>query len=337
MNEREVINTALENLEKKTGVIGIFRDYDDKTVDGKVELAFRNNKYKFLVEVKKEVRPQQLAQLTYQQQKLKKRIMLIAENIFPTAKKELRDLEIPYLETNGNVHVKLNNNLIWVELQKPRKIREEKTRAFTPTGLQVIFEIFQNPKLINQTQREIAEKTKVGLGQINNVLNGLKNEGYLIQKNKNQLVLRRREKLFEKWAITYNLRLRPKIKIGNFRFVKAADFQNWNEIELKRGLTYWGREPAGNILTDYLHPQILTIYTLEPQKELIKNYKIVPVENGNIEVLKKFWKTEWNNHLTAPVELIYADLINTNDKRNQETALKIYEKQIKNKLIGSEV
>jgi hypothetical protein len=335
MKDVDVVYTALENLQKNTGLVGIFRDHRDQKIDSEIELVFKNKPYFFLAEIKKEVRPHQLAQLTYQQKKLKRNIIVIAEYILPAAKEELRELGIPYLEINGNVHVKLNNNLIWVEFHKPVKVREEKNRAFTPTGLQVIFEIFQNPQIIDLTQREMADITKVGLGQINNVLNGLKTEGYLIQKNKNQLILQRKEELFEKWIVAFNQRLKPKIKIGNYRFVKAEDFQNWNNINLKENQTFWGGEPAGNLLTDYLHPQILTIYTIETQKELIKNYRIIPDENGNIEVLKKFWNTDWNNHLTVPPELVYVDLINRNDKRCRETAQKIYEQQIKDKLIGS--
>jgi len=335
MERVEIVNTALDNLQKNTGLTGIFRNHHDKTIDGEVNLIFKNKDHIFLVEVKKEVQPHQLAQLNYQKKRLKRQIMLIAENILPVAKKELRELGIPYLETNGNVHVKLNNNLIWVELQKPRKVREEKSRVYTPTGLQVLFEIFQSPKIIDLTQRELAGITKVGLGQINNVLNGLKNEGHLIHKNKKELLLQRQEELFEKWIIGYNQRLKPKIRIGNYRFVKAEDFQNWNNIRLKENLTFWGGEPAGNLLTDYLHPQILTIYTIETQKELIKNYRIVPDTKGNIEVLRKFWKSDWNDHLTVPPELVYADLINMDDKRCRETAQKIYEQQIKDKLIRS--
>lgn len=335
MKHVEIVNTALENLQRDTGVVGIFRDYHDQTADGEVELVFNNKRHLFLAEIKKEVRPHQLAQLTYLQQKKKRKVMVIAEYIIPAAKEELRDLGIPYLEINGNVHVKLNNNLIWVELHKPIKVREDKSKAFTPTGLQVLFEIFQNPEIIDLTQREMADITKVGLGQINNVLNGLKTEGYLIQKNKNELILRRQEELFEKWIIGYNQRLKPKIKIGNYRFVKAEDFQNWNNIRLKEDQTFWGGEPAGNLLTDYLHPQNLTIYTIETQKELMKNYRIVPDAKGTIEVLRKFWKTEWNDHLTVPPELVYADLINKDDKRCRETAQKIYEQRIKDKLIRS--
>lgn len=333
MKNIEIVNTALENLQKNTGLTGIFRDHKNQKIDAEIELVFKNKGYYFPVEVKKEIRQHQLAQITYQQLRLKRKVMVVAEYILPVVKEQLRELEIPYLETNGNVYVKLKNNLVWVELQKPIKIKEEKNRAFTPTGLQVIFEIFQNPKIIDLTQREIADITKVGLGQINNVLNGLKNDGFIIQKNKNKLILRGREQLLEKWIVAYNQRLKPKIRVGNFRFVKAEDFEQWNNIRLKEDLTFWGGEPAGNLLTDYLHPQNLTIYTFETQQELIKNYRIVPDINGNIEVLKKFWHTEWNNHLTVPPELVYADLINRNDKRCWETARKIYEKQIKDKLV----
>lgn len=333
MNEREVVNTALDNLKKNTGIVGIVRDYYDKKVDGELELVFKNKRHFFPVVVKKEVRPFHLAQLTYKQQKLKKQVMLVAEHIVPAAKEELRELGIPYLEVNGNVHLKLKDNLFWVELGKTPKVREGKNRAFTPTGLQVVFQFLLDPKLINLTQRELADIVRVGLGQINNVFNGLKTEGFLVQKNKNKLVLRRREELFQKWIVAYEQRLKPKIKIGDFRFVKPVDFDHWDKIKLDRNQTFWGGEPAGNILTDYLYPQKLTIYTDENRKDLIKNYKMIPDEKGNIEVFKKFWYIKMPNQKIVPPALVYADLINNADKRCRETAQMIYERQIADRLV----
>lgn len=245
MKEREVIHSALDNLKENTGVVGIFREHHDKLVDGELELLFKNKRYFFMVKAKKEVRPHQLAQLTRDQQKLKRPVILVAEHIVLAAKAELRELGIPYLEVNGNVHIKLNDNLIWVELKRTQKVREEKNRAFTPAGLQVIFEILLDPQIIDLTQREIAGITSVGLGQINNVFMGLKNEGFLIQKNKDQLVLRRKEELFQKWIGAYEQRLKPKLRIGNFRFVKPEDFENWNKIKLKKNRTFWGANRLG--------------------------------------------------------------------------------------------
>jgi hypothetical protein len=53
--------------------------------------------------------------------------------------------------------------------------------------------------------------------------------------------------------------------------------------------------------------------------------------NGNIELLRKFWKFEQSEKKslhTAPPLLIYADLLMTADDRNLETAELIYDQYI---------
>ncbi len=92
-----------------------------------------------------------------------------------------------------------------------------------------------------------------------------------------------------------------------------------------------GGEGAGDILTRYLKPAELIIYTLEQQKELIKNYRLVPDENGNIKVFQKFWKHDEVNYNVAPPLLVYVDLMNTHDPRCIETAQKIYEEYLQGK------
>ena len=95
----------------------------------------------------------------------------------------------------------------------------------------------------------------------------------------------------------------------------------------------WGGEAAGDLLTNFLRPAELTLYTTETRNELIKNYKLLPDEKGNIKVYQKFWKEEdgddkaWVNPL-----LVYADLINKNDRRCTETAQKIYDEYLQNKI-----
>jgi hypothetical protein len=49
----------------------------------------------------------------------------------------------------------------------------------------------------------------------------------------------------------------------------------------------------------------------------------VPDEKGNLVIYKKFWKFNIAAD-TVPVILVYADLINTGDPRNIETAKKLY-------------
>ena|ERR1043166_3489454 len=58
-------------------------------------------------------------------------------------------------------------------------------------------------------------------------------------------------------------------------------------------------------------------------------YRLVPDQNGNVQVYKKFWKRDEANYDLVPPELIYADLLNTGDPRNIETAQKISDKLLK--------
>ena len=59
----------------------------------------------------------------------------------------------------------------------------------------------------------------------------------------------------------------------------------------------------------------------------MKNYRLMPDKNGEIEVLYLFWKQE--DGKTVPPLLVYADLMLEGGKRNKETAEKIYNEYIK--------
>jgi hypothetical protein len=58
----------------------------------------------------------------------------------------------------------------------------------------------------------------------------------------------------------------------------------------------------------------------------------VPDENGNIKTYKQFWQFNEGYDNVVPPLLVYADLINTNDRRCTETAEKIYDEFLQNNL-----
>ncbi|WP_227806219.1 type IV toxin-antitoxin system AbiEi family antitoxin [Algibacter lectus] len=72
-----------------------------------------------------------------------------------------------------------------------------------------------------------------------------------------------------------------------------------------------GGEPGGAILTENLRPEKFTLFTDLDLSEVARSLKLVPSENGEIEILQKFWKNDSENQKTAPALLIYADLINS--------------------------
>jgi len=317
--DHKIVEIAIENLTQTTGIQGIWNE--NGPLDGVLKLIINNQKYSFVVEVKQEVRTHQLNQLE-EYHRLYDNLMLVANHIFPKIKEELRQKEIPYLEANGNIYLKKENLFLFVDTQKPMAIEKNRgNRAFTKTGLKVLFYLLQHKNAINLTQRELAENADVGLGNIPQVLNGLRQTGYIIPLNNKTYVWENRKNLLERWIAEYGTVLRPKLKKERYKL--RGD---WREIKLDTNKTTWGGEPAADLLTNYLRPEKLLIYTRENRMDLIKNYRLTPDKNGEIEVLEMFWKQEKGE--TAPPLLVYADLLLEGGKRNKETAEKIYNEYI---------
>ena len=332
MKELEIINKALDNLAKNVEITGDWKENAPKDLDGEIDFLINNQHCKLYVEVKKELRNHQLQQIQALALKHKNHFIIVAEKIFPKIKEELRQNEIPYLEANGNIWLKQGKTFLWIDTNKDFNAEKEKiNRAFTKTGLKVIFHFLLNDDNVNQTYRDLAIITGVGLGNINYVINGLKETGHLLKLNKTKYKLINKKALIEKWMMAYEERLKPTLFMGKFKFMKPEDFVNWKEMQFKNKNTIWGGEPAGDILTNYLKPAELTIYTEETRAELIKNYRLIPDPTGNIKVYKKFWNENERGNAAPPL-LAYADLMNTGDQRNIETANKIYDNVLQNKL-----
>lgn len=332
MGERKIIETALENLQKYKGIHGEWIPENTQYFDGKLNLYIDNQHITFYAQVKKELRVNHLQEILKHAIEYKPYMVITQNRIFDTLTLQLQENRIAFLEGNGNLYFDVNQRMIWINLNNPYpKITEKINRAFTKTGLKVIFHFLTDPTLINKTYREIAELTGVALGNINYIMTGLKNEGFLITLRKNEYKLTRQKELFEKWIDLYHQRLKPTLKIGEFKFINAQQNFNWKEIKLNPAKTFWGGEAAGDILTNYLNAAELTLYTNETKQDLITNLKIIPAEKGNILIYKKFWNTNIQEDTAVPPLLAYADLIYNNDRRYQETAEKIYNEYLQDK------
>jgi hypothetical protein len=330
MEERIIIEKALDNLEKQTGIIAVWRPQVGET-DGEIELTYNNEMYRIPVEVRKEVRAHQLGKLFRQKKQLEK-VMVIAEYIYPELKEELRVEGIAYLETNGNIFLKADNFFLWLDNFKTEPIETIATgRAFAKTGLKLLFHFLIDETLLNLPYREIARRTGVGFGNINIIMTDLKEQGFLLSVNKDMYKFTRKDQLLQKWVGAYNEKLKPTLEIGTFRFVNKDKYFNWKDIALMPGETFWGGEPAGGILTGYLQPEQYTLYTVETRGDIIKKYQLAPEKNGDIKVYLKFWKFTEELSKTAPALLVYADLINSNDRRCIQTAERVYDEYLQDR------
>lgn len=159
--------------------------------------------------------------------------MIIAENIFPTLKQILRDKKIAYLDAAGNIYVHTDTNFIWIDGNKP--VEEKKTvtnRAFTKTGLKTVFYLLINKDAVNMPHRKLAEATDVALGNIKNVIEGLKDAGFILQVNDTTLKLQNKKALFERWITGYRETLKPKLLLGTYKFWDKYKLHNWQKLPL---------------------------------------------------------------------------------------------------------
>ncbi len=334
MNKQEasIIYKALDNLQATTQIKGHWEQKGLLILDGILSLTFANDFSTYNVEIKGELRNQALPRI-YQFNEEFKPFMLVANRIPPAIKKQLQTHNVAYLEGNGNFYLKENNKMFWIDAHEPLKIEDDsRNRAFTKTGLKVLFEFLQDSTLINQSYRQIAEQTGTSIGNITNIIQGLKQEDFILSINKNTLKLTNVESLIKKWADGFVRNLKSNLRIGTFRFLKEDDLLAWKNLALDTTKTVWGSEPAGDLLTNYLHPAEFTLYTDESRNELIKNYKLIPDEKGNVKVYKKFWRGDNLTQKTAPPLVVYADLMAISDRRCIETAQKIYDEYLQTQL-----
>jgi len=153
-----------------------------KRTDGKLTLTVDKNKITFNTEIKKELRAHQVPQIE-KNAKTFPPYLILAERIFPKIKEQLRQLNIAYMEANGNIFLNQAQIYYFIDANKPIQTEKEKVnRAFTKTGLKVLFHFLINEQCINLPHREIAKITQVAHGNIAYILNGLEENKFLIRK-----------------------------------------------------------------------------------------------------------------------------------------------------------
>ena len=331
LSEREIIGAALKNLQAHTRIPCTWEPalgQAESGIDGHISLHVGEKWLKFSAEIKREFRGYFMDELLNQAKK-NKPLLLIAEKIFPAQKQRLREEGIAYLDIAGNIYLQDNETLVWVEGQKALPIDKEQTktnRAFTKAGLRVVYMFLENEAFVNYTYRQIAGLATVALGTIKPVISALKEDGYLLEVNKDRMVLNNKKQLLEHWLIGYANILKPSLLTGTYLFRQT---DQWKTLELPEGAV-WGGEPAGDYLTNYLNPQQWTIYTHENKADIVRKLRLIPKDDGNLKIYKQFFAPMFQGwqRQTAPVLVTYADLIITGDARCIETAQVLYENHL---------
>lgn len=331
MKNQQVIETAKIAFREATdGTIKQIIEMDSAIApfDLLMEVQLNQHAVKMLAKVKNEVRSQDLPQIfalfhtKMNANQLEK--ILIAQYIPSPVKNELKKNHINYLEATGNCLIQLDHLFLFVNDRKIAPVRKTREgKLWNKTGLRFVFSILTNDNFLKMTLREQAATSGIALGN----LTGLREEIHdFLNPGEHTIKNGAFDVLLERWGLNYSYSLKPTLITGKFRCLNPKTLDKWKNLTMPKN-TWWGGENAGAIITNYLKPKQFTIYTRNT-KQLVIDWKLVPDENGNIELYEPFWPaaTDYMNQNEVNPVIAWAELNFELDQRLRETADRIKEK-----------
>jgi hypothetical protein len=337
-SEVELLSKAIEALRSSTGLSVITRSFADGKAERDYDALLRITRGDAATEysaiLKKHLTSEMLGTVASQIRRTNPQGVLVTHHVTPPQAEKLRRLHVSFFDSAGNAFLDNPSFLIFVSGRRPEseKPKEKSSRAFQPSGLRTLFALLSKPGLELEAYRDIATAAKVSHGTIGWVMGDLEKEGYLIDQRAKGRRLTRKADLVKRWVETFPQQLRPKLLIARYSS-KNPDW--WTQAHLERSAAYWGGEVAAAKLTQYLRPELKTIYASTNLPEIQAKYALRKDANGDVEILRTFWgfKGESAKNDIVPPLLVYADLMASGDDRNIETAEIIYDTEI-SRLVG---
>ena len=329
--ERETLNLALEALKEKFTLPDDVVIHKENGAYGNFDALVQIMNVDFLCKIKGNITATNINTIVNHLQKYmaieNRPVLLVAKYINPNMFDKLVGLGLNILDCAGNCHIRyMNGNIpVFHLINKGEKnvfANEKAYPVFQDAGIKVIFYLLQDKNNINKAYREIQENTGVALGTVKNVIDELVTRNFILVTDKGR-ILKNRKALLDLCVENYNQVLKPKLLIGRMAFRTNEQRNKWKTMKLPEGM-YWGGESAANMIDNYLEPGAFDIYTDVPTAYLMKTGFVKQDTNGEIKVYQKFWQWETENHL-APLILIYADLMGSNNSRCLEAANRLME------------
>lgn len=315
-NIHEILTLSLSNLSNDSGINATWIATPNDPIVAQITINYKNKTSQLNAEIRSVLLPAHLPQLL-ENQKTYVNFFIVAGRISRDLSTQLKELEINYLDSGGNTFINTAEFLLFIEGKKSG-ISNTRKHLFTNSSIVLLFHLMMQPDLLKVPYREITEKTGASLDSISKTIRILKENDTIVELQMGGYAFVNKKILLERWISAYGERLKPKLLLGRFRFLKDV---NWNDIKLETATSQWGGEPAIDILFNQLRPQIFTIYSTENKQEIIKKYKLIPDANGPVYIYHSFWNLlDYSSTETVPELLIYTDLLLSGSARNAEMA-----------------
>jgi hypothetical protein len=303
-----------------------------KHADSAIDLRAGKERIRYLVEVRKGMRPATLGAVLLQLQELEQLggpVMLVTDYVTPQLAEALKERGVAFLDAAGNAYINAPPLLVWVKGERPAENTQAEAaegRALQGKGLRVVFALLCGPDWVDRPYREIAQLAGVAHGTVGWVMTDLEMMGFVIQLQ-GQRRLRNRRRLLDMWVEPYARVLRPKLLLGRYR---APRREWWEKVTVEEYGLQLGAELAAAKLDGYLRPGIATFYADKVPGRFLADHQLRTDTHGDVELRERFWtfEHEWQWPALVPPVLIYADLLALGDARCVEAAKRIYEKHL---------
>ena len=164
--------TAARGLGLEAAAEPVLPGRDVLAGDGIVRLGLADAGQRYVVEVKRQLRPANLGAALHQLDRQADLHglpgLLMADYITPDMAETLRQQGRAFLDAAGNAYIRQAAALVWVTGRKPvaKTMALPLGRAFQPTGLQVLFALLCHPDWVNLPYRELATRAGVAHGAL---------------------------------------------------------------------------------------------------------------------------------------------------------------------------
>ena len=137
--------------------------------------------------------------------------------------------------------------------------------------------------------RHIALAAGVALGAVPGILADMRETDQLFVVGKVRR-LQANKRMLDQWAFAYARTLRQKDASATYTTEKFAEWKTWT---LGPRQMKWSAEPAAALLTGYLRPGVLTLYTEKLPARFIHDQRLIRAhvlaDTALVEVRKPFW------------------------------------------------
>lgn len=330
--ENKILKQAIASFKKNFGfqieIEEFQNDNYDLSIDAVLKIKIQLMELKFFAEIKSTVNSSIIGFMLHHKNDFPHTQLLVSNYINPVMAERLKDNDINFVDVAGNAYINAYPVFIFVKGNKEKKLQAAsfKGKAFTQSGLKMIYALLCDKKLLNRPYREIASASGIALGTVGQMIDNLKKQGFVIDMGSRGRKLTNSKALFDRWCMDYSEKLKPKLFLGTF----AGPDNFWEQFHLESDQGKWGGEVAAFKLTNYLKPENAIIYVNEEKlRDIVIQNRLKRDEKGNIEIFKIFWSIDGKEEkpIVHPF-IIYADLLEINNQRTIETAKVIYDQNI---------